>query len=151
LKAGQDAPAEALIKQAQAQASEPTVLALWLAIESIRYKLPKPLQKHFGQQFKAATARKVTSAAAGNFANTMLSCLLGKVDYPGRAGHIQEVVRYLGRTTRIKYSEDDLVCACRLLEEVNKVELLDKLGRRGLKLFPKSPFFLHLTAEQELE
>jgi Tfp pilus assembly protein PilF len=151
LSAGQDAQAEALIEQAQAQGGEPVVLALWLAIESIRFKLPKPQQKRFQQQFKTAAARKVTSAAAGTLASTMLACLLAKIDYPGRAGHMQEVVRYLGRTTRIKYVEDDLVLACKFLDATEKEALFDKLGRRGLKLFPNSPFFLHLAAEQEIE
>jgi tetratricopeptide (TPR) repeat protein len=143
--------AEGLIKQAQATFGEPVVLGLWLAIEAIRYKIAKPLQKRLQQQFKSASARKATGAAASGLAKTMLAHLSEHADYPGRAGHVTEVLAYLGRTTRTKYSEEELMEVCLFLDAAEKVPLLEKFVRRGVKSYPKSPFFLHQSAQLEIE
>jgi hypothetical protein len=150
-KAGQDAQAEEYIRQAKGMLTEPTALWISLAIEAARYKLSKPLQLQFNKQFKAAVAKKVSSGTAGALSELMAAYVAGKIEYPGRAGHVRDIVSYLRRTTRMKYAEPDLVHACVFLQHLDDQQpLLDKLANRGLKLFPKSPYFLHATTVLEL-
>jgi hypothetical protein len=67
----------------------------------------------------------------------------GKINYPGRAGHLKDVIAYIKRTTRLKYEEAALRDVCSMLQSVgNEDKLLTTLTNRGLKLYPKSPFFL---------
>ena len=40
------------------------------------------------------------------------------MDYSGRAGHAKEVLRYLKRSTRLKYQEPDLRRVCALLRSL---------------------------------
>ncbi len=149
-KAGQDAAAEEFIRQAQASLADPAPLWHALAIEAVRYKLPKPLQQRFNQDLKTALAKKVSSATAGALAELMAAYVESKIDYTGRAGHVREIVAYLRRTTRIKYTESDLTNVCLLLTSLQERSLLEKLVNRGRKLFPKSPSFLLMATNIDL-
>lgn len=150
-KAKQDAQAEAFMRKAETELAEPTPLWLALAIETARYKLPKALQKQFNQQFKTAAARKATTATASALAKVMIAYVVEDVRYPGRDTHVRETLRYLGRTTRLKYLEPELTKVCMFLQAADEEgPLLDKLALRGEKLFPNSPFFLNQAAVFEL-
>lgn len=151
-KAGQAERAESLIADTQVNLSEATPLWLTLLIESIRYKLPKPERERFESRWSIAQSKKVRSDTAGALAELMAAFVGDEVEYPGRAGHLKEVVAYLRRTTRIKYAYDDLSHVCSLLGLLPKeAALLQKLVARGIKLFPNSPLFLLLTGAIELE
>lgn len=154
-KAGDAAQAEKYIERAKSEVKEPTVLWLALAIESARYELPQILQQRFNQEFKPAVGRKVTSETAGALAELLASYSVGRLNYPGRDGHIRDVVAYLKRTTRLKYQEPDLRHACTFLHLVGKIvgkqdKLLATLSKRGQKLFPSSPLFILMETEIEL-
>jgi tetratricopeptide (TPR) repeat protein len=150
-KAGSETDAEEFVRQATELLDEPTAAWLSLSIEAARYKLSKPLQQRFNKQFKDALARKVTSKTAGLLAATIVSYVNPAIDYTGRAGHLREIVRYLKRTIRTKYDESELRNVCVFLHQLdNEKSLEEKLANRGLKLFPSSPFFLHLTAMFDL-
>ena len=150
-KARSEAAAEEFVRQATELLDEPAPVWLSLAIESARYKLPKAVQQRFDKEFKAGVKRKVTSKTAGSLAIIMATYLRANVDYTGRAGHVREVLGYLKRTIRTKYDEFDLRSVCIYLHHLDKEKALEeKLAKRGLKLFPRSPFFLHLTAMFDL-
>jgi hypothetical protein len=150
-KASNTAQAEELVEKARLLLKEPAVLWLALSIEAVRYALPPALQQRFRGDFQAALARKATSETAGAVAHLIGGYFAGQVDYPGRAGHVGEIFRYLKRTTRLKYREPDLRQVCALLADLNEDDqLLTALLKRGLKLFPQSPFFLWMDAERDL-
>ncbi|HEY1190040.1 MAG TPA: hypothetical protein VGE74_20485, partial [Gemmata sp.] len=107
-KAGETARAEELVERARSLVAEPAVLWLALAIEAVRYGLPRARVQRFDRELKTAAGRKVTSETAGALAELMAGYFVGAVDYPGRAGHVNEVLRYLKRSTRLKYREPDL-------------------------------------------
>jgi len=150
-KAGDAIRAEEYIEQARLALKEPTVLWLSLAVEMERYELPKPLQQRFNREFETALAKKVTSETAGKLAELIAGYFIGRVDYASRDSHVREIVRYLKRTTRLKYQEPDLRAICTMLQFAKKEDkLLASLTKRGLKLFPRSPFFLQMEAEQDI-
>jgi tetratricopeptide (TPR) repeat protein len=151
-KAGNDAQAEELVERARPLPNEPTVLWLSLAIESVRYELPPALRERFQREFQSALARKANSETAGALAVLIGGYFIGQIDYPGRDGHAQDVLRYLKRTTRLKYREPDLRQVCALLAHAGPEDdkLLAALVKRGLKLFPNSPFFIRMDAERGL-
>ncbi|MBY0457985.1 MAG: hypothetical protein K2V38_11645, partial [Gemmataceae bacterium] len=150
-KAGDAARAEELVERARLLVTEPTALWLALTIELIRYGVPESLVKRFDQQFKTALAKKVTSETAGALAELMEGYFVGQVDYPRRASHVKEVLSYLKRSTRLKYQEPDLRRVCTLLHDLGEDDkLLGALVKRGRKLFPQSPFFLWVEAEEDV-
>ena len=150
-KAGQAERSATLI--ADALKSLPEAAAFWLAllIEAIRYKLPKAERDRFDTHWTAEHSQKVTSETAGALAKLMAPFLANKIEYKGSVGHINQVVAYLKRTTKIKYAHDDLVKVCEFLILLDKQKtLLGQLVKRGLKLFPNSPAFLLFSASLEL-
>jgi len=150
-KAGDAAQAEASIEAARASLTEPTPLFLALAIESVRYQLPKTLQTRFNRDLTKALTKKVTSETAGELAENLAGYFVSRVDYLGRATHAKEIVGYLRRTARTKYREPDLQHVCGFLQVIGEEDkLLTTLLKRGVKLFPSSPFFLLAEAQQDL-
>lgn len=150
-KARQDEAAETWIREAESLLVEPTPLWFALLVESIRYKLPKPLRDRFSGLFQDALKKKVRGETAGALAELVNAYQVGKVEYPGRKTHLKQVVEYLRRTTRIKYLRPDLIHVCALLEQLPRERaLLETLSKRGLKLFPDAPYFLWINAIREL-
>jgi len=152
LKAGQSERAEALIKEAMGQLAEPAPLWLALRIEATRYRLPTTDQDRFEAHWVASPAKKVRSETAGALAELIGAFLSSKIDYPGRAEHVAQVLDYLRKTTRIKYRREDLTRVCAVLSLFPKEQpLLEKLVRRGLKLFPEAPGFPAMAGFFELQ
>src|SRR5512135_3191755 len=152
LKAGPPDRAEALIAAAQERLAEPTPLWLALLIEAIRYKLPQPDRGRFEARWTGALTKRRLAETAGALAELIASFMKGDFDYPGRAGHLKQVVDYLRRTTRLKYRPEDLARVCSLLGLIPKERaLFEAMVKRGLRLFPESPVFLMLAGSMELE
>lgn len=150
-KAGEAERAEEYIEQARPTLSEPTVLWLSLAIEAVRYELPESYRQRFNREFETALARKPTSQTAGEIAELMSGYFLGRVDYAGRADHLLKIVHYIGRSTRLKFREPDLRQVCLMIKLAdNQEKLLTTFAKRGLKLFPLSPYFIMMDAEEDL-
>ncbi len=151
LKAGRPDLAQAFIDQAQKALPEPTPLWLALIIESTRYQVPKSEIHRFEVLWNSELKKSVRSETAGALANLTATFVAAKVDYPGRATHIKEVVAYLGRSSRIKYGQKDLARVCTFLSLLPKeLPLHEKLLKRGIKLFPNSPQFLFFAGVLEL-
>ena len=67
-------------------------------------------------------------------------CRMG-VEYQGRSHHIDQLISYLRRTTRLKYRQVDIERVCELLtyfSDKDARKLLAKLTAHGLKLHPRS-------------
>jgi tetratricopeptide (TPR) repeat protein len=172
LKAGQTERANAIIAEAQGRLAEPTPLWLALRIEATRYELPGPDQDRFEALWVNALSKRPRGETAGALADLLASCIDAGITYPGRDGHVKQVVDYLGRTTRIKYTRRDLSRACAFLgllvteprrrgrggrarggakADTALRELYEKLARRGLKLFPDAFEFPMLLGSIEME
>jgi tetratricopeptide (TPR) repeat protein len=150
LKAGQTEIAESMIETTAQSLPEPTPLWLALSIESIRYELPSLLRKRFESQWLTAIPRKVRGETAAALAKLMGPFLSGKNDYRGHKQHLKQVNAYISRTTKIKYTRDDLTNVCGFLSlQPTQETLAFKFVQRGIKLFPKEPLFLLLAGKLE--
>jgi len=145
-KASQARQSDVYLKEAQAGLVEPTPLWLALLIESIRYGMTASHQKGYRDLWAAELKKKCRSETAGEMAALLDSYVLAGVEYPGRAGHIKQLVAYLGRTTRLKYRREDIERVCEfLVHRQDQARLLDKLVKSGLKHHLGSPL-LNLRA-----
>lgn len=152
LKAGQVDRAEELIEAARHRLVEPIPIWLAVLIEGTRYRLPKATMDRFDHLWQVGLAGKGKSETAGALAELLTIYLAGNTEYTGRAGHVQELVGYLKRASRIRYRREDLVQVCVFLKrDPNAKALLEKLTKRGLKNFPDSAEFHFFAAALELE
>jgi tetratricopeptide (TPR) repeat protein len=151
LKARQADLGESLIEQAKAKLVEPTPLWLALQVEAVRYGLSKAHKDRFTGLWKAALKAKCRSETAGELASLLAAHMEADVQYTGRAGHVEDVVDYLRRTTKVKYRREDLREVCKFLDLLpDEASLLEKMVRRGLKEHPSCPYFLYMIAELEI-
>jgi hypothetical protein len=131
---------------------EPAPLWLAMAIEARRFQLPKAEIDRFEARWQVAVSGKVRGETAGALADLMGSFVGGKIAYPGRDEHTKQVMDYLRRTTRIKYSRGDLAVTCSFVGLVpGHGDLFEKLAKRGLKLFPDAPEFPMMMGAAEME
>ena len=156
LKAGAVDPVSELVATAQDRGEEPASLWLALWIEAIRYKLPEAEQARFESRCLDALSKKVRGETAAALVKVLGAYLSGRITYTGRNRHVEHILKYIGRTTRIKYRRDDLAVVCSVLSLMvesdaaytmkNKAQtLLLKLAKRGITLFPEAyefPFML---------
>ena len=114
---------------------------LALAIESTRYGMSAATIKHYSSLWTQALKNKCRSVTAGEMARLLDDYRAMGVVYPGRSGHIEELMGYLKHTTRLKYRLIDIERVCNLLCEVKTDQarkLWTKLARQGLRHRPDS-------------
>ncbi len=132
----------------EAAALLPELAPLWLAmrLESARYKLTKPTQKHYGELWKKELRRKCRTETAGAMTSFWDENVTRDFQYDGSDRDAGELLKYLGRTTRLNYRLEDLENVCQFLVGFpREVKLLRKLFERGLKTYPES-VILHVVA-----
>jgi tetratricopeptide (TPR) repeat protein len=153
IKAGALEAAKEIIDEAVERLPEPAPLWLAMAIEARRFQIPKVEIDRYEGKWQAAASGKVRGETAGALANLLGPFLSEKINYPEREEHIEQVMAYLRRTTRIKYSSrDDLANACTFAVMVPKQgDLVEKLAKRGLTLFPDAPDFPMMLGTIEME
>ena len=145
-KAGQRDLADRYEREASALLPEPAPLWLALHVESIRYKLTKATQNHYGELWIRELRKKCRSETAGAMASFLIDFLVLDIDYDGRDSDATLVLKYLRRTTRVNYRLEDLEHVCEFLGCFSKESgLTRKLVQRGLKANPESAI-LHLVA-----
>jgi hypothetical protein len=147
-KAGQREPADRLEQEALCLLAEPTPLWLVYRVESIRYKLTKATQDHYKNLWKDALRKKSRSDSAAAMASYLSALTAAKVDYAGQDKDARDLLAYLERTCRLRYSRDDLEQVCIFLGQVpGSLSLTRKLVARGVK--DKLDFaMLHMLAAQ---
>ncbi len=129
------------LREAQTALPEPTPLWLALAIESTRYQMTPATTKGYVALWTSDLKKKCQSQTAGEMASSLGAYLELDIDYPGRDEQIAQVLIYLKRTTRLKYRQIDIERVCDLLghmPEKKNADLLSKLVKHGLKLYPGS-------------
>jgi len=145
-KAGQGDLADRYVREAAAMLPEPAPLWLSLHVESIRFRLTKATQNHYGELWMKELRKKCRSETAGAMASFLTAFLVLEIDYDGRDHDATEVLKYLRRTTRLNYRLEDLEHVCEFLGHFPKESgLTRKLVRRGLKANPESAI-LHVVA-----
>jgi tetratricopeptide (TPR) repeat protein len=142
IKASEAERAEAIIAEATRALPEPTPFWLALAIEAVRFQLPKAERQRFESLWDIAASRKCRGETAGALAELLASFVGNDIAYPGRDAHLKEVLGYLRRAARVKYAREDLGRVCALLGLAKgEGALLEKMAGRGLRTFPDAPEF----------
>ena len=150
-KAGQPEQAQALVDEALATVPEPAPVWLALQIEAIRFKLSRPEINEYKKNLVEELKKKPTGETAGSLAGLMLSYLTAKVEYTGRVGHVKDVITYIRRTEKIKYTLQDLMEVCYLLDQFPKERSFHKtLLAHGIKLFPQAALLRFNAAMLEI-
>jgi tetratricopeptide (TPR) repeat protein len=150
-KAGQGERSDQYVQEARSQLVEPAPLWLALAIESIRYHMPKGTFDDYTELWEADQKKKCRSETAGVLADLMGAFLAAGIEYRDRDKHVQQVVAYLKRTTRLKYRREDIEQVVDFLKRLpNEFDLLQKLVKAGLKLHPDSASLNMHAADVEL-
>jgi hypothetical protein len=102
--------------------------------------MPKGTAESYARLWEAEAKKKCRSETAGVLAELMGSYSLAGVDYEGRSEHIQQVIAYLQRSSRLKFRREDIEKVVEFLIQLPKAlsGLLDKLVKAGVKLHPDS-------------
>jgi tetratricopeptide (TPR) repeat protein len=145
VKAGRPKAARALLEQAQDVLAEPTALWLVMAIEGICVGLPNKETWLYEKRWQDALKRRCQSETAGLLCHLLHDQLLAPRPYGSCDQHVQVLLKYLKRCSRVKWQVEDLRNVCKFLETAKEYVLLGKVVKRGVKAFPQSAF-LHLSA-----
>ena len=142
MKANRSDLAAEIIAEALSQHPESASLRFAMAIEARRFELSPDEIARADTRWATELSGKARAESAGGMAEILDPILIGDVKYSDRDDHVRQVVEYIGRTTRLKYNRDGLNHVCNLLQQMPlQSELLLKLVKRGLKLFPDAPEF----------
>ena len=107
--------ANEIIHQTLGQGPESASFRLALVIEARRFELVSADVTRIDAEWAAELTKKVRGDSAGALASLLSSFLALKISYRDRDKHVQQVVDYLARTTRIKYEFPDLNAVCLFL------------------------------------
>jgi tetratricopeptide (TPR) repeat protein len=146
-KAGDAARAEELLAQAYAKQGHPLPVAFNMLIETIRFKLARPLKTRFDREFKEQLKAAPDAGAAGAVAETVAGLRGAGVEYVGQKTHEKQVTTYLDRASACAFSEQQLTDICGALQELKTVRLLERYLKRGQELFPGSATFYLIEVE----
>ncbi|TMQ35192.1 MAG: hypothetical protein E6K70_03580 [Planctomycetota bacterium] len=145
-KAGDAARAEELVQQALARAGEPLPVAYAMLIESIRFKLARPLKERFDREFAAALAQPPSGHAATELMNIASALVAAKVSYHGQKSHEKKVLAYVEKV-KAPFEESELEAIVRSLFRLDALKVLRKYVTRGKRQFPRNPHFYFYEAE----
>jgi tetratricopeptide (TPR) repeat protein len=151
-KAAQIDEAEGILRADLTAFDDETAFWLAMSIEAARYKLAPEFQNRFAERLKTGMAAKVRTSTAARLCNILAMMIHYGIEYPGRDQHIRDVISYLKRAIRSKFTEAELIEACQFAEFASAAKrLLPTLIRQGIRHFPNSPQFLYYGAKAELE
>jgi tetratricopeptide (TPR) repeat protein len=160
-KAGDTALGQRLVEEAIGTLEEPAPALLVLLVEAARYDLPYRLGgivADLEYRWQRILKHKKNGKTAGRFCRTMLGLLMGRIDYPGRSTHLEQVRGYVDRCGRVRWEADDLRAVCMFLKALPKenrssstLGRLRKLVRQGYRKFPEAPDFPYMMGCLEIE
>lgn len=149
-KAGCIDVARQYVEQAQELLFEPTALWLAMTIEAIRYDLPKEEAWLYEKRWRDALKRRCRSETAGLMCRMMHAHLLAQPPYPHRSEHVQQLLKYVRRCSRVKWQGEDLRTVCDFLNQEQEEELLVKFAKKGMKKCPEVALFHMLAGTAEI-
>jgi tetratricopeptide (TPR) repeat protein len=149
-KAGDQARAEDLIRQAAEKIPSRLTLAFILAVEAARLKLKPAIKKRFQTEF-AALLEEPTDVDAGIAALHYAGALRqDKIKYTGQKPHEKQLLAYLDRVPFKEFSEQQLAQAGAALLFLGETKRVREVAKAGRKRFPTNPQFILLEADTYL-
>jgi tetratricopeptide (TPR) repeat protein len=149
-KAGALEQAESLIQQALSDEGSRLAVAYCLLIETIRFKLARPLKTRFDKDFKEALAEIPTGSSSARVADIAAAHRLAGINYFGQKTHEKKVMGYLEKSLQAEFSEDQLAKVCAGLSALKASRSEMRFLHMGQTRFPHSPVFYLAEAEHYL-
>jgi tetratricopeptide (TPR) repeat protein len=146
-KAGDVPRAEELVQQALARAGEPLPVAYAMLVESICFKLARPLKERLDREFAAGLAQPPSGRAAAELMDIASALVGAKVRYHGQKSHEKKVLAYLEKAAKAPFEESELEAIVRALFQLDALKVLRKYVTRGKRQFPRNPHFYFYEAE----
>ena len=150
IKAGSDPAARGFRERAQDRLGEPTPLWLVMAVEAIRYDLPREEEWRYEKRWRDALKRRCRSETAGLMCRMLGAHLKMPRPYPQLRAHVRYLLEYVRRCSRVKWQAEDLRHVCEFLEENQEMELLAKFAKKGIRKCPQVGYFHFLMGEVEV-
>jgi tetratricopeptide (TPR) repeat protein len=149
-RAGNAEAARQFVEQAQEGLCEPTALWLVMAIEAIRHDLPREEVWLYEKRWQDALKRRCRSQTAGLMCQLMLAHRKHPQPYSQVEEHVQCLLKYVRRCSRVKWQAEDLRLVCEFLEEMKDTKLLTKFAKQGRRKFAEVGYFHCLTGLMEM-
>lgn len=151
-KAGNPAEATSWFDRIATAWGDPLPILLARSIEARRYRLAREDCERFAAEWRAAAAnRKITCLGIGQACEILATYLRAGTDYPGRADDVKSVATLYVRNQKKRFSVNDMRRIAGLLELVRTERgAFEQLVARGVRKYPKDPFFLLKAAEREI-
>jgi len=165
-KAGEFGLGHRLLDRAGSALGESAPVWLLMAIEGIRYAMPKAVAADFEYRWLKALKKSRNSRAAGEMCRIAAEEASGGASYAGQAKHVQELLDFLGRCSRVKWQAPDLRSVLEFLVVWEHREgrgrdasadnpspvtrLLEGLVAKARSEFPEGAFFQLLAGEREI-
>ncbi len=151
IKAGNPKTARPFIEQAQESLAEPTAFWLVMTIEATRFELPKEETWLYEKRWREALKRRCRSETAGVQCELMNAHLLTpQQQYGSRDEHVQILLKYVHRCSRVKWQVNDLRDVCAFLSTAEDFTTLEKMVKRGLRSFPQAAYLHWFAAQAEI-
>lgn len=141
LKAGATVQAEELLQKALADANDRLAVAVHMAIEAHRSKLPRALSRRFETDLQAGLAEPPAPESAVRAVEIFGSHRVAEVEYRGQKSHEKAALAYLEKIPRADFNEKHLERLCLALLHLKITPLLRKFTAHGRKTFPRNPSF----------
>ncbi len=151
VKAGCLDAARSLIEQTQEAVPEPTALWLVMAIEGIRIELPDQETWLYEKRWQDALKRRCRSKTAGLMCDLLNAHLSASEQYEGCQQHVETLLKYVRRCSRVKWRAEDLRQVCEFVSNTNDEDLLAKLVKRGLRNFPQAAYLHGHAGDLEIK
>lgn len=167
-KAGDWGLANRLLDRAKNELGEWAPILLVMSIESIRYALPKKIAEEFQDRWRVELKKSRRSRAAGEMSRLLYAHVATGLTYPGCEGHVQQLLGFLRRCSRVKWEEHHLRFVLEFLlfwehhereredesprrfASVDATRLLWDLAAKARSKFPDNAFFQLLAGEMEM-
>jgi tetratricopeptide (TPR) repeat protein len=149
-KAGNLKAARPFIEQALEVIAEPTALWLVMTIEAIRFDLPNKETWLYEKRWQDALKRRCRGETASLMCQMLNAHLLTPPPYESCDEHVQFLLKYVRRCSRVKWQVEDLRNVCDFLDTAKEYSLLEKLVKRGLRSFPRAAYLHWFAAQAEI-
>jgi hypothetical protein len=150
--AGEVALSHRYLLAARERLVEPAPLWLALAIESVRYGMPREIQVGYAQLWEEEIKKPCRSETAGAISMVAAALLSAGIEYPGRADHVQRISAYLRSGKSSIHRRGDIETVCGFLSLVpSERRILEELVELGVERYPESPLLHFRAGAIELE
>jgi tetratricopeptide (TPR) repeat protein len=145
-KAGDDARAEELLRQASAGAPHPLAVSFRMLTEALRMKLPKSVKSRFEQEYKAGIAAPAAPAATANLVEHLAELKGLDVTYTGMKSHETAILRYVNKGQNAGWAAREIEAVVRALFRLKSLAPARRFLSKATRRFRTDPVFPFLQA-----